>query len=135
MFLAYNVISFLHQYQEYKEEDTNALWFLLNMFYPRVQGSPSSLSFIVIEGSFPGFFELTSAFIRAHYCEKHVAIFQECYSQVAPQHLQRNLAISNYSSEDVSFPECQHSFATVEGIKIHSSMVAAADFLKIAILY
>lgn len=67
--------------------------------------------------------------------EKCVAIFQESYSLMAFQHGQRNLAISDYSSEVVSFPECQHSLAMVESIKIFSPKVTTQCFLQTVILH
>lgn len=91
--------------------------------------------FSLLEGSLPQFFFFPQLFMRALPHEKCVAIFQESYSLMAFQHGQRNLAISDYSSEVVSFPECQHSLAMVESTKIFSPKVTTQCFLQTVILH
>lgn len=99
--------------------------FFVYTSYPRTQGSFSSLFLQPSWGFSPNSF-FPQLFIRA---------LQEFYSLVAFQYGQRNLAISNYSSEVVSFSECQHSLAPVEGIKILSPIVTMECFLQTVILH
>lgn len=116
-------------------EETHVLWFLflhlLSQDTGKLSQSFSSAFLRVLSHSF--FFP--QLFMRALSHEKCGAIFQESYSLVAFQYGQRNLAISNYSSEVVSFPECQHSLAPVEGIKILSPIMTTECFLQTVILH
>lgn len=127
---AFCIISFLHQNQDCKRRNTCSVVSFFYTSYPRTQGSFPSLFLQPSWGFSPTVF-----FSLALSHEKCGAIFQESYSLVAFQYGQRNLAISNYSSEVVSFPECQHSLAPVEGIKILSPIMTTECFLQTIILH
>lgn len=127
---AFCIISFLHQNQDCKRRNTCSVVSFFTLPIPGHREAFLVFFFSLLEGSLPQFF-----FSLALSHEKCGAIFQESYSLVAFQYGQRNLAISNYSSEVVSFPECQHSLAPVEGIKILSPIMTTECFLQTVILH
>lgn len=131
---AFYIISFLHQNQDCKRRNTSSMVSLFTLPIPGHREAFLVFFFSLLEGSLPTVF-FPQFFMRALPHEKCGAVFQESYSLVAFQYGQRNLAISNYSSEVVSFSECQHSLAPVEGIKILSPIVTMECFLQTVILH
>lgn len=131
---AFCIISFLHQNQDCKRRNTCSMVSLFTLPIPGHREAFLVFFFSLLEGSLPTVF-FPQFFMRALPHEKCGAVFQESYSLVAFQYGQRNLAISNYSSEVVSFSECQHSLAPVEGIKNLSPIVTMECFLQTVILH